>query len=376
MSSIESWKISSITLHDGSDGGTKMENKETDEEFSYTFARSLIDGVPHPPFITEDSVKHLKQNLKFREGDTFVCTYSKCGTTLMEQIVLLLQNEGDVSKLNPLHKNTYDKKTGVGKIWPEMAVKPNLGGNLKKYDSNNEACTGENKANMSVQEFDALKAPRILKTHAPPRLFLDLDSSMMKMTEGVKIIYVTRNPFDACVSCYYHPKPGVSPQSTGCSFEAFAKLWLSDRIEFGGWCNHVKGWRNVYLNNLESSHKSSKSQQIIWISYEDLIMKPRETIEKIAFFLDIDASPGLINLVLQGCKFDNVKEAAEKAIRGGIQGNISHLRKGKIGDWRNHFTDATKNEFEEGLKRNIPEGIDFEYYIGNGQTWKLDSTVC
>jgi len=153
MSSIRAWEISPITLSNGLNGGTKITNEVSNQQYSYTFARSLVDGVPHPPFITEKSVKNLKNQIKFRSGDVFVCTYSKCGTTLMEQIILLLQNDGDVAKLNPLHKNTYDKTTGVGKIWPEMSVKPSLEGDDSTSNIKSQACMGENKASMSLKSL-------------------------------------------------------------------------------------------------------------------------------------------------------------------------------------------------------------------------------
>lgn len=253
-----------------------------------------------------------------------------------------------------------------------MAVFPDDVVNNASEDS--EACMGEHKTRMSITEFDNLTGVRVLKSHAPRSLFL-ANGHDGKITKDVKLIYVTRNPFDACVSCYYHPKPGVSPESQGCSFAAFAKLWLSSSIEFGGWINHVKGWREAYHRDLEESKAKNCPQQILWISYEDLVMYPKESIQKISNFLRVDATPDLIERVMVGCNFENVKQAAEKAINEGTAGNISHLRKGKIGDWRNHFDDELKREFEQELSKGFPDGLDYEYNIGDGQTWKPDSLV-
>lgn len=250
----------------------------------------------------------------------------------------------------------------------------------KKTEEEKEACMGEHKARMSITEFENLQGnSRVLKSHAPPNLFLakeeEDNNNKFKIAKGVKVIYVTRNPFDACVSCYYHPKPGVSPQSHGCPFDAFAKLWLSTNIEFGGWCNHVKEWRKVYNEN---NNNNGKPPQILWISYEDLVMKPKSSIERIAAFLKIDVTQGdLVDRVMTGCKFENVKQAAQRALDEGTAGNLSHLRRGKIGDWRNHFDNDLKREFEQELSKKFPEGLDYEYNIGDSQkTWKLDAPVC
>ena len=368
-----------------SDEGTCVKNTRTGEEYRYDFASSLVDGIPHPPFIKEKCVHALQKQLSFRAGDLFVCTYSKCGTSLMEQVVLLLQNNGDASKMNPLHKNTYDRNTGVGKIWPEMAVVPHSdtgdangnGMDNTANADNKKACMGENKARMSVNEFDSI-SNRVMKTHAPTSLFLGKDDTIgengFRLAKGIKVIYVTRNPFDACVSCYYHPKPGVSPESNGCSFAAFAKLWLTKRIEFGGWSNHIAGWRRAYHENLEHAKQTQSSPQILWISYEELVKSPKASVAKVANFMDIDASSDLVDAVVEGCKFEKMKESARKTMENGTGGNISHLRKGKIGDWRNHFTSQLKEEFEEKLKKNLPDALDVVYDIGDGETWSLGSS--
>lgn len=374
--SLNSWVLDTSS---NCGNGTVIRNVETNEEYTYDFASSPVSGIPHPNFIKEENVKALREQLVFRDSDVFVCTYSKSGTTLMEQIVLLLQNNGDATKLNPLHKNTYDRTTKAGKIWCEMSVFPD--GISGSNPEAKKACMGENKSLMTVQEFDSL-SNRLIKTHAPKDLFLGLkdvehENKVIKTTslefvQGIKIIYVSRNPFDACVSCYYHPKPGVSPESNGCPFPAFAKLWLSERIEFGGWSNHISGWRQLYHSDMNYSMSNKSIPQILWISYEELVTHTKSSISKVAAFLEIDASSTLIENVMEGCKFESVKRSAEILMKDGMDGNLNHLRKGKVGDWRNHFTPELKEEFGQQLKENIPNGLDVIFDIGDGMKWNIE----
>lgn len=352
---LKDWRLDPL-----SPSGTAVVNTRTGEKHDYTFPSSIIRGHPHPPFIREDAWESQKSILKFRPGDVFVTTMSKCGTTLAEQVVLLLLNGGNIDELNPLHKNTFDPHSGkIGKVWTEMSVIDGLGLDYDGDDGIGKACNGEGKARMSVEDFDSLPSPRILKTHAPRELFL-AEEDDGSLTPGVKVIYVTRNPFDACVSCYFHPKPCISPQSTGMPFDAFARLWLSDRVEFGGWINHHKAWRKEY----EASFKEA----MLWISYEDIVGRPIESIEKIARFLGVDATPTLVERVAAGCKFDNVKKAATAAIASGAKGDLTHLRRGVVGDWKNFFSGSLQEEFEHALSIQLG-GVDLKYDIGEMDVW-------
>ncbi len=317
-------------------------------------------------------------------------TFSKCGTTLAEQIVLLLLNGGKAEELNPLHKNTLDYISSgggdgdgtankIGKIWTEMAVVDGL--DSKEEEVNNmssakKACMGEDKARMTPSQFNSIPSPRVLKTHAPPSLFLDSNKI-------AKVLYITRNPFDACVSCYYHPKVGVSPASCGMEFDAFCKLWLSSKVEFGGWIDHTMGWREEYLN----SYQSQQQEQMLWMSYEELINEPVESVTKIANFIGVDITTDrtLVNRVVEGSRFDNVKKAAQSSLEAGVEGHMDHLRKGQIGDWRRHFSDELFHEFEneirqqwnhDGAQAQVEDvtPLDLEYDIGAGVTWKTTAS--
>lgn len=382
MMSLNKW-----TLKELSSGGTSVvattsnQGEEPVEEpqlesYDYTFANSLVRGVPHPQFIDPQGFEAQQKALRFRKGDIFVSTYSKCGTTLTEQIVLLLLNGGDATDLNPLHKNTLDcaSKKGpprIGKVWPEMAVVDGLQDCRLTSGGPKKACMGEGKARMSVQEFDELPSPRILKSHEPMSLFLGANNHG-SLVDGIKVIYVTRNPFDACVSCYYHPKPGVSPATTGCSFDAFCKLWLSDRVEFGGWIQHVKGWYQQY----KRSTMGQEDKQILWISYESLVGQPHASIRRIAEFLEVPSNDALVDRVATGCNFKSVKDSALKLIANGAQGDVSHLRKGKVGDWKNHFSVELREQFEAEVRRQLMEdsstSMDLLFDIGEGKPWRVN----
>ena len=67
--------------------------------------------------------RFLQENVVYRPSDVVIATYPKCGTTLTEQVVLLLLNGGDVSALDPLSKNSANLTGKFGKVWPEACVR-------------------------------------------------------------------------------------------------------------------------------------------------------------------------------------------------------------------------------------------------------------
>ena len=173
------------------------------------------------------------------------------------------------------------------------------------------------------------------------------------------------------MSRYYHPKPGVSPASTGCPFDAFARLWLSERVEFGGWARHTTSWREEYRRN-----RGDRGGQVLWISFEELVSAPEASIRTIAAFLDLSADAGLVARVAKGARFSSVKEQADRALATGVQGNVSHLRKGEVGDWKTHFDAPLRAEFEMELARLVGDQLDdVAYDIGEGALWRVGDSA-
>lgn len=143
---------------EGGANGTVWATNADGERHCYPHGSNKVDGVTHPPWLKQGRVDRLKQERKamLRPGDILISSFPKSGTTWMEQIVLLLLNQGDASKLNPEHQNelAFDparrakKGPGVGAIWMErfLDVKDDLG-----------------PPSISFDEFVRLPSPRVIK---------------------------------------------------------------------------------------------------------------------------------------------------------------------------------------------------------------------
>lgn len=305
---------------------------------------NFVNGVSHPGFIQQANWSLLREAMYngTKAGDIWMVTYPKCGTTLMEQIVLLLINAGDASKLDPASKNQYNQTTKKGKVWVDglQMIPPESLAAIKKGKGKGK---GKSKSgSMTWSEFEAIEAPRVLKTHAPRHMFLGVTpitpksysdpGRPMPLAAGLKAIYVSRNAKDACVSGYYHDG---NDKEGGMPFDAFAVNWMSGLWEHGRWSDHVISWRQEALTN---------PKQVLWVRYEDIVSSPKAEIEKIARFLEIAASDEVIAKTVHGSGF-----AAMKA----QSGDAHHMRKGTVGDSRNHFSQELEEEFDAAYKEQM-----------------------
>ena len=307
---------------------------------------NFVEGYPHPPFIRQrpwQLLRNMWSDRIHRQDDVWIATYPKCGTTFMEQIVLLLRHGGDPDVLDNSAHNNYNLKTRIGKVWAEQRVRV-------MPDPTDATGPPRMRSKMTLDEFAAMPAKRTLKTHSPRAMFLDtrpvsppsLASSGRHdpLAEGTKVIYVSRAAADACVSSYYH---AANPHRLGFPFDAWAKLWLSGLFEHGRWSDHVAGWR---------AEASQNPGQVLWCRYEDLKAQPHREVRRIAEFLSIDADDALIDKVVVGSGFDVMRARA---------GEMSYFfRKGVVGDAARHFSPALYKEFDAALQEQM-RGVDDPY---------------
>lgn len=319
----------------------------------------------------------LAANVAYRPGDVIVCTYPKCGTTLTEQIVLLLLNGGDAAALDPLSKNAANSTGKVGKVWPEVCVRPDA------------ECTGarggpEEFVHMTLARFDGLPSPRVIKTHARARDLLgvrrpappaDPPTSSAVLADGAKYIVAARNPFDAAASAYYH---AWNPHRSGWPFAPWVEAWLRADAHggCGGWASWLRGWHEV-------ARRPGGGDSVLWLHYEDVVRDPAAEIRRVARFLGIDdGDDSLIRRVVEGSSFGAMKAAAQAAAaEGGRSNTAEHLRKGKRGNGLEHFDELGTEEsvrlqglvraaFHEGLDGT---GLKFECSHGVTLTANLKS---
>ncbi|XP_061171749.1 sulfotransferase 1E1-like [Saccostrea echinata] len=197
----------------------------------------------------------------------------------------------------------------------------------------------------------------VISTHVPfewlPKQHVD---------NGGKIIYVVRNPKDTAVSIHsFLCSIGLIRSNT---FEEFIhELYLGRKAMYGGWFEYNKSF----------IQEARRRDQILMLSYEKLKRNTEAEIRRLASFLGVKCTEGLITEISELTSFSKLQQA-DKSVREDkkmadimkeLQLNEAPTvyRKGEIGDWKNYFTVALNEEFDKAYAERMNDvdlQIEFE----------------
>ncbi|XP_038066844.1 sulfotransferase 1A1-like [Patiria miniata] len=279
-----------------------------------------------------DRVVAELRDFEVREDDVWVVTYPKAGTTWAQEIMSCVMHDGDLEAVNKRH-------TSFRVSFLELS----LSELVRKVK------------NVPETHRLAAKIPstRVLKSHLPGPL---LPPQIWQ--KKPKIVYVLRNPKDVVVS-YFHFRKLVVPTKAmqAETFDEFLqKMFTGKGVSFGLWWKH-------YLYFWEKRHE----ENILILRFEDMKRDLRGNVEKISRFLGKDFPAETLNAITEHCTFANMKTnlmANNNAVfeKREIPEGMSFMRKGKVGDWKSHFTVAQNEAMDAEIKERLKgSGLTFEY---------------
>lgn len=113
---------------------TPSDNLEKSASFLHP-PQCLVHGVIYPASCSEKKWVAMNSEVRYRHDDILLVSYPKCGTTWIEQCVLLILRHGDKSVLNPATKNVYSPAAPEkgGKIWLEACIDQDIQVKMKSY---------------------------------------------------------------------------------------------------------------------------------------------------------------------------------------------------------------------------------------------------
>lgn len=283
---------------------------------------SMVKGIPFPSFITEQRMDELK-NFSLRADDVFVAGYCKSGTTWLQLIVKLILNNGK-----------EDGKTVVETIpWLAAVGTQHLG-------------------RWPAVDIDAMPSPRAFKSHEP----YDMVPGGLPSSSPAKYIYIARNPKDAIVSSCYHFRWDKQLGFLGNESDVI-KGYAYGTMHFGSWFNHVLGW-----------WKHKDHPNILFIKYEDMKKDAFSIVSAIAEFIGCGLEKKVIDSIVGMTTFDAMKDRSSswlpKHFHHEHPNEEPFMRKGVVGDWKNHFTAEQWAEFDAVYAEKMNDtGLKFDFEI-------------
>ncbi|XP_054993153.1 amine sulfotransferase-like [Sorex araneus] len=267
-----------------------------------------------PKTVDTDFLENL-EDFEIRDDDVFIVTYPKSGTIWTQQILCLIYFEKH-------RKQTENVQT--------LDLAPFLEYNIHKVD------------------FTKRPSPRIFCSHLPYYLV----PNGLK-NKRAKIVYIYRNPKDVITS-YFHFSKLVAVLRGYENLDIFMHNFLDGKVPGSLWFDPVKGW-------YEHRHKFN----ILFVSYEEMKKDLKSALltkkKKLCHFLGKELSEDDLDAVVRQATFNNMKSDSRENINNIIKKEIGaksegyFLRKGTIGDWKNHFTVAQSERFDMIVQRKMKD---------------------
>ncbi|KAF7836226.1 cytosolic sulfotransferase 15-like [Senna tora] len=264
----------------------------------------------------------FQKNFQAKDTDIFLTSLPKTGTTWLKALIFAIAKR---NRFNPSQNDhpllNYNSHTLVPFF--EFDI---YGDNPNDFD------------------FSTLLEPRIFGTHIPfPSLSHSIHNS------NCKIIYISRNPFDAFISLWHFSNNILSSRSlpTLTLEEAFER-YCEGMHPYGPFWSHQLGY-----------WKASKDtpNKALFLKYEELKANTKFELKKMAQFLDCpfseeEESGGVIDSIIELCSFKKMKELEINKNGKALENveNKHYFRKGETGDWVNYFSPDHCEEEEEKLR--------------------------
>uniref|UniRef100_A0A3P8ULK0 Sulfotransferase n=1 Tax=Cynoglossus semilaevis TaxID=244447 RepID=A0A3P8ULK0_CYNSE len=252
-------------------------------------------------------------DLELRPTDVFLVTYPKSGSVWMQQILVQI--------MDIVHPEQAEDLINRNRVpWVEDRL----------FD----------------EPFRDRPDPRYFGSHLP----VDMLPRVKHAGFSSQVVYVWRNPRDVLVSLYHFSEAWVFLESPK-SFEDFFQDFLNGDVYMGSWFDHVRGYQaELFVFYID------ENIDCLCRDRQDL----RGEVEKLCLFLGQSLTEEQMDRVVETSTFNNMKvnpKANYKDLVEKERYSKNTMRKGVAGDWKNHFTVAQNERFDQNQPRRGGETV-------------------
>lgn len=262
------------------------------------------------------------------QGDIFVCTPSKNGTTWMQTIVTFLLFGSSDLDFVPAERSP----------WYDMSIQP-LDGTL------------------ALLEADDMR--NVIKTHTP------LDG--IPFYESATYIGVYRDPRDAFFSMRNHADNMVMDIGiAGLDAKEQFRSWVTNDFK-PGQSERTLGYP---VHHLKCLWDLQDRPNVHLFHYDDLLRDLKGEMRRVAEAIEVETSDVLLGEFAKAATFSNMRSKHDRFVPGGEHGfwrdPREFLKKGTSGQWRGALPEDLLEQFEVRLKELAGDELAKWIVGGNG----------
>ncbi|KAF0305831.1 Sulfotransferase 1C4 [Amphibalanus amphitrite] len=193
---------------------------------------------------------------------------------------------------------------------------------------------------MATVPLEEVADPRMIRTHLPYHL---LPSGVL--SSGAKLLYVSRDPRDVCVS-YYHFSRRFGPHLYSGSFAEFRDSFTRGEVTYGPYREHVRGYQR---------HAAT----VLCVTYGQLQTERAAVVRRVAEFLERPVTDRQVDQIVRQTSTDVMRadpgsnyhhwEQAGTVAGGGD----AFEQEDAAGNWRKYFTEEESEAFLKWAREEV-----------------------
>jgi hypothetical protein len=256
-------------------------------------------------------LEHLYNEFDYRADDVWLSSYPRSGTAWTYEVLYAVLYQGDIAALQHAQRAGQVLKFLPIEIGSAVSVPERL------------------------HTWKALPSPRVIPTHLPYRLY-----PKAVLERHCKRVYVVRHPKDVAVSFYHHHRAHSLLGRYPGTWDDFLECFLTGQVVYGSWFDHtLEWWADIQKN----------AEDVLVFRYEDMHHDLAMHIRRLGAFLGQSLSPHAVAAIADYASFASmsVNPFTNRAGNPLMDFSIARfLRKGMVGDWKNHFTAEQNVRFQ------------------------------